>query len=168
MLLWGNSRGPNPREIPRSSPASLKKPCPSQLFYSDLHYIFICFRISPTKMHRRSVLTFQKSIDGSVLALPKCIDGSVLPSSGFPQSSPTRIPQTGNSVDHCYYERKATTKPIWNRIPYHADTVFGHDKGYLVKYTPLRRKELLKAKGYIWPYIPSWVLIRTVYHFNIH
>ena len=29
-------------------------------------------------------------------------------------------------------------------------------------------RELLKAKGYIWPYIPSWVLIRTVYHFNGH
>ena len=29
-------------------------------------------------------------------------------------------------------------------------------------------RELLKAKGYIWMYIPSWVLIRTVYHFNSH
>ena len=29
-------------------------------------------------------------------------------------------------------------------------------------------RELLKAKGYIWPYIPSWVLIRTLYHFNSH
>ena len=26
----------------------------------------------------------------------------------------------------------------------------------------------LKAKGYIWPYIPSRVLIWTVYHFNSH
>ena len=29
-------------------------------------------------------------------------------------------------------------------------------------------REFLKAKGYIWPYIPSPVLIRTVYHFNSH
>ena len=28
--------------------------------------------------------------------------------SGFPESSPTRIPQTGNSVDPCYYERRKT------------------------------------------------------------
>ena len=29
-------------------------------------------------------------------------------------------------------------------------------------------EELLNAKGNIWPYIPSWVLIRTLYHFNNH
>ena len=29
-------------------------------------------------------------------------------------------------------------------------------------------RELLKAKGHIWPYIPSGVLIRTVYHFKNH
>ena len=29
-------------------------------------------------------------------------------------------------------------------------------------------RELLKAEGYIWPYIPSRVLIRTLYHFNNH
>ena len=29
-----------------------------------------------------------------------------------------------------------------------------------------RLRELLKAKGYIWPYTPSQVLIRTVYHLN--
>ena len=29
-------------------------------------------------------------------------------------------------------------------------------------------RELLKVKGYIWPYIPSRFLIRTVYHLNIH
>ena len=27
-------------------------------------------------------------------------------------------------------------------------------------------RELLKAKGYVWPYIPSRVLIRTLYNFN--
>ena len=30
----------------------------------------------------------------------------------------------------------------------------------------LSPRELLKENGYIWPYIPSWVLLRTVYHFN--
>ena len=30
------------------------------------------------------------------------------------------------------------------------------------------QRELLKAKGYIWPYNPSWALIRTVYYFNNH
>ena len=29
-------------------------------------------------------------------------------------------------------------------------------------------RELRKLKGYIWLYIPSWVLIRTVYNFNNH
>ena len=29
-------------------------------------------------------------------------------------------------------------------------------------------QELFQAKRYIWPYIPSWVLIRTVYHLNSH
>ena len=29
-------------------------------------------------------------------------------------------------------------------------------------------RELLKAKGYMWPYIPSQVLIRTLYNFNNH
>ena len=46
----------------------------------------------------------------------------------------------------------------------------------MVKYTPLPEgvpegsspRELLKAKGYSRPYIPSQVLIRTVYHFNSH
>ena len=36
------------------------------------------------------------------------------PISAFPQSSPTRIPKSGNSVDHCYYKRKAIKLPIWN------------------------------------------------------
>ena len=48
--------------------------------------------------------------------------------------------------------------------------------GYTVKYFPLTegvpegkaRWELLKAKAYIWQYIQSWVLIRTLYHFNNH
>ena len=31
---------------------------------------------------------------------------------------------------------------------------------------PLRLKDFLKAEGYIQPYIPSRVLIQTVYHFN--
>ena len=40
----------------------------------------------------RSVLAFLKSTDGSALALLKSTDGSVLPSPGYPQSSPARIP----------------------------------------------------------------------------
>ena len=35
----GFSQGENPREIPRSSPASPRKPRPSRLFYLDLHSI---------------------------------------------------------------------------------------------------------------------------------
>ena len=42
-------------------------------------------------------------------------------------------------------------------------SVLGREEGYT-----LRPRELLKAEGYIWPYIPSWVLIRTLYHFNNH
>ena len=30
------------------------------------------------------------------------------------------------------------------------------------------QREVLKAKGYIWLYIPSWVLIQTLYHLNNH
>ena len=29
-------------------------------------------------------------------------------------------------------------------------------------------KELLNANEFIWPYIPSWVLIQPVYNFNYH
>ena len=42
-----------------------------------------------------SVMAFLTSMDGFVLALLKCIDGSVLALLSFPQSVPTRIPQTG-------------------------------------------------------------------------
>ena len=38
------------------------------------------------------------------------------PTSGIPQYSPTRIPQSGNSVDHCYDKGKATKQPIQNRM----------------------------------------------------
>ena len=48
-------------------------------------------------------------------------------------------------------------------------SVLGQDKGFRVKYayawrsSPRRGlRELRKAEGYIWPYIPSRVLIRTV------
>ena len=55
--------------------------------------------------------------------------------------------------------------------------VLGRDKGYTVKYIAFAwrssrgrsPRELLKAKEYIWLYILSPVLIRTVYHliFNV-
>ena len=48
----------------------------------------------------------------------------------------------------------------------HLVSALGREEGYTVKYTP--PPELLKAEGYIWPYIPSRVLIRTFYHFNNH
>ena len=57
-------------------------------------------------------------------------------------------------------------------------SVLGREEGYTVKYTPTSEGvpedqawgnwTELKAEGYIWPYIPSRVLIRILYHFNIH
>ena len=63
---------------------------------------------------------------------------------------------------------------LWREVGY-AVSVLGQHKGYTVKYNPLSegvtqgqsRRELLKAKGYIWPYIPSQVLIRTLNHLTI-
>ena len=55
-------------------------------------------------------------------------------------------------------------------------SVLGREEGYTVKYTPLpegvpegeAQGNSWRQRGYIWSYILSWVLIRTVYHFNSH
>ena len=47
--------------------------------------------------------------------------------------------------------------------------IYGHIEPFAWRSSRGRSpRELLNAKGYIWPYIPSQVLIRTLYHFNNH
>ena len=74
---------------------------------------------------KNSVLSLLNGKDGSVWSLLKFTDGSVWTHLNnkyrsylrFPtQSSPTRFPQSGNSVDYCYYARKATKLPFGNRM----------------------------------------------------
>ena len=76
-----------PRDFPRAKPEGNTEEQPCQPgenpvlphSFTQIYILFpIGFRIGPPKIHRRSVLAFLKTTDGSVLALLKSTDGSVL------------------------------------------------------------------------------------------
>ena len=84
--------------------------------------------LSLIKCIESSIWSFLKCMDGSVWSFLKCTDGSVWTHLNgsyrsvwshlrfLIQSAPTRFPQLGNSVDHCFYEIKATKQHIGNRM----------------------------------------------------
>ena len=104
-LLRGISWGRRPRESPRSSPVSLRKP-PSFLTLL-LRFTFYFQKVS--------ILALLKCIDGSVLALLKSMEGSVLALLRFPWSSPTRIPRSVNSGAALLLCKKSNKTSYLNR-----------------------------------------------------
>ena len=83
-------------------PKPKENPINSETFTQIFILFLIGFCIGPSKIRRRFHIGLPKIHRRILIGPPKMHRQS----SGFPQSSPTRIPQTGNYVDPCYFERK--------------------------------------------------------------
>ena len=114
-----------------------------------------------------SVLAFLKCTGGSVWTHLNGTYGSVLSHLRFStQSAFTRFPQSGNSGDHCYYARKATKLPIWNRMLWllsntgkYSPNCRANTENQLFEYCPPRKDNtgsitFPMCSRYISPYIP--------------